>query len=99
MSITIDDASFLLHLPIRGKLLNNSRISRVYALDVMVTCLGDDFGEAQIEIKYHLDATMDKSATYVHVMYLTYFVDIDRIHEWKSGEGRVWFICTGKAYF
>lgn len=49
MSITIDDISCLIHLPIRERLLNHSRIFRVDSLDIVVTYLGNDSGEAQIE--------------------------------------------------
>lgn len=36
---------------------------------------------------------MEKSATYVDVVYMTYFVDLERIHEYNWGSG-VRFICT-----
>lgn len=42
MSITLDDVSCLLHLLIRGKLLDHRRISRDEALNMMVECLGVD---------------------------------------------------------
>lgn len=39
MYITLDDVLFLLHLSIRGKLLDHFRISRLDALDMMGTYL------------------------------------------------------------
>lgn len=42
MSITLDDVSCLLHLPIRGKLLYQERISKDEALEMLVDYLGVD---------------------------------------------------------
>ncbi|CAL5206477.1 unnamed protein product [Lathyrus oleraceus] len=50
MFITLDDATCLLRLPIKGRLLNYSQMSRLDALDMMVTYLGADPGETQIGI-------------------------------------------------
>ena len=50
MSITLDDVSSLLHLPIRGRLLNYSRISRPDVHDMMVQYLVVDSCDAQKEI-------------------------------------------------
>lgn len=36
---------------------------------------------------------MDKSATYTYIVYLRYFVDFERIHEYNWGR-LVWFTCT-----
>lgn len=41
MSITFDDVSCLLHLLIRGKLLDHERIRKDQALELMVDYLGD----------------------------------------------------------
>ncbi|XP_058766151.1 protein MAIN-LIKE 2-like [Vicia villosa] len=49
MAITLDDVAFLLHLPIRGKLLDHSRIRRDEAVDMMVIYLGADPMEAQMQ--------------------------------------------------
>lgn len=45
MSITLDDISCLLHLPIRGIILYHVRITKDEALVMMVDYLGADLGE------------------------------------------------------
>lgn len=50
MSIILDDVSCLLHFPIRGILLNHSRIGKYEALELMVNHLRTDPGEAQEEL-------------------------------------------------
>lgn len=47
MSITLEDISCLLHLPIRGGLLDHRRIIKDEALEMMVDPMGDDPGEAK----------------------------------------------------
>lgn len=42
MTITLDDVSCLLHLPIRGRLLDHKNIGREEVVDMMVTHLGVD---------------------------------------------------------
>lgn len=51
ISITLDDVLCLLHLPIRGRLLDHSRITRYDALEMMVDYLGTDPYDALKEIK------------------------------------------------
>lgn len=46
MTTTLDDVSCLMHLPIRGRLLDHRRMGREEAFDIMVTHLGDDPGKA-----------------------------------------------------
>ena len=46
MCITLDDVSYLLHLPIKGELLNHGRIIKNEALKLMVDCLGVDLEAA-----------------------------------------------------
>lgn len=127
ISITLNNVSCILHLPIQGKLFNYSRTTRPEALDRMVTYLGADRGKAQQELddtrwcharfsflidlhEHHLDASVeadggdsrvayhkacalrlyllvlaemsiftDKIATYVNVIYLRYFINLERI--------------------
>ncbi|CAL5184186.1 unnamed protein product [Lathyrus oleraceus] len=50
MFITFDYVSCLLYLPIRGRLLDNGRITKDEALEMMVKYLGDDLGEAKDEL-------------------------------------------------
>lgn len=45
MTITLDNVSSLLHLPIKLRLLNHMRIGREEVIDMMVTNLGDDLGK------------------------------------------------------
>ena len=45
MSITLDDVLFLLHLSIRGRLLNHFRIIKFETLELMVNYLETDSGE------------------------------------------------------
>lgn len=45
MTITLDDFSYLIYLPIRGKLLDHGRIGRQEGVDLMVTLLGADPGK------------------------------------------------------
>lgn len=53
MAITFDDRSCLLHIPIIGRLLYHSKISRHKALDLMVTYLRANSGvEIWILIRY-----------------------------------------------
>lgn len=49
MSITLDDVSCVLHFPTRGRLLNHSKMFIPDALDMMVTYLGAEPGEFQID--------------------------------------------------
>jgi len=51
MTVTLDDVSCLLHLPIDGMLLSHSTISRDEAVEWMVEQLGSDPGEAAVEVK------------------------------------------------
>lgn len=37
---------------------------------------------------------VDKSATYVDVVYLRYFDDFEGIHEYNWGGGLIWYTCT-----
>lgn len=46
MSITLDDVSCVLHLPISGRLLDHDRINIDGALEMMVDYLGVDPGDA-----------------------------------------------------
>lgn len=50
MFITFDDVSCLLHLPIRGELLDHMRISKEEALEMMVDYLGVNPADAIAEI-------------------------------------------------
>lgn len=84
MSITIDDISCLLHIPIRGRLLNHSKITRVDALDMMVTCLGADLSEAQIEI----DTTIGAHARFPYLEKL-YKYHLDMVMEAKGDDEQV----------
>lgn len=46
MSITLDDVSSFIHLPISGRLLNYFRLTRPDTLDIMMQYLGADPGDA-----------------------------------------------------
>lgn len=50
MSITFDNVSCLLHLLIRGKLLDHGRISKDEILEMMVDYLGVDTTDAMAEM-------------------------------------------------
>jgi len=50
MTVTLDDVSCLLHLPIDGMLLSHETITRDDAVDSMVTHLGSDPGDALLEV-------------------------------------------------
>ena len=50
MTVTLDDVSCLLHLPIDGMLLSHETITRGDAVDSMVTHLGSDLGDALLEV-------------------------------------------------
>lgn len=52
MTITLDDVSYLLHFPIRGKLLGHGRIGREEGVNMMVTHLGFDPIVASQEERY-----------------------------------------------
>jgi len=50
MTVTLDDVSCLLHLPIDGMLMSHETITRDDAVDLMVTHLGSDPGDALLEV-------------------------------------------------
>lgn len=50
MSITLDDVSCLMHLPIRGKLLDHGRISKDETLEMMVDYLKVDLANVMTEM-------------------------------------------------
>jgi len=50
MTVTLDDVSCLLHLPIDGMLLSHEAITRDVAVEWMVTHLGSDPGEARVKV-------------------------------------------------
>ncbi|XP_058771909.1 protein MAIN-LIKE 1-like [Vicia villosa] len=135
LTITFYDVAFLLHLPIRGRLLDHSHIQWIEAIEWMVDFLGMDpfmaerecqatSGElirfsnlrelyedhlvaaAEVEeegdafyVEYHRCITLrcwfmflvgtmlfvDKSANYVDMTYLRYFIDLSRVQEWNWG--------------
>ncbi|XP_058780432.1 protein MAIN-LIKE 1-like [Vicia villosa] len=51
LTITLRDVAYLLHLPIRGRLLNHSRIQRVGAIEGIVDYLGMDPNMADYECR------------------------------------------------
>ncbi|XP_050895819.1 uncharacterized protein LOC127102495 [Lathyrus oleraceus] len=51
MSITLDDVSCLLHLLLRGKILDHGRIRKEEALELMVDYLGVDLEAAMMELE------------------------------------------------
>lgn len=51
MSITLEDVSCLLHLSIRGKLLDHGRIRKDEALKIMIEYLGVDLENAMVEFE------------------------------------------------
>ena len=63
MSITLDDVSCLLHLPIRGRFLDHGRMTKDEALEMMVEYLGADLGEVMDE----LDKTRGDRARFVYL--------------------------------
>ncbi|XP_050878283.1 protein MAINTENANCE OF MERISTEMS-like [Lathyrus oleraceus] len=133
MSITLDNVLCLLHLLIRGKLLDHERISKDEALELMVDYVGVDTEVVMSEMErtkgaharfeflkkvytyellraqhargdneqvglhkvYAIIAYLlylvgiaifvDKSATYTDLVYLRYFEDFKRIHEYNWG--------------
>jgi len=50
MTVTFDDVSCLLHLPIDGMFLSHASISRDEAVEWMETYLGSDPGEALVKV-------------------------------------------------
>lgn len=50
ISITLDDVSCLLHLPIRGRLLGHWRITKDETFEMMIDYLGDDPAETNEEL-------------------------------------------------
>src|SRR3954467_511835 len=142
MTITLHDVQCLLHLPIRGPLLDHSRIQRVEAIEWMTLYLGMEeevahfecattcgphvrFTTLKIYFEHHLNAAvgaegegdelfteyhrgcalrcwymhvvgaacfMDKSARYVDVTYLRYFMDLDTVHQWNWGEATLAYL-------
>lgn len=50
MSITLNGVSSLLHLPVKGRLLNYSRLIRLDALEMMIQYLRGNSGDSQQEI-------------------------------------------------
>src|SRR3954463_9887039 len=135
MTITLHDVQCLLHLPIRGTLLDHSRIQRIEAIEWMTLYLGMEPEVADYEcqttsgphirfttlsayFEHHLVTTaeseeandvlftqyhrgcalrcwymfvvgaalfVDKSARYVDVTYLRYFMDLTTVYQWNWG--------------
>ncbi|XP_050919958.1 protein MAIN-LIKE 1-like [Lathyrus oleraceus] len=56
MSITLDDVSFLLHLPIRGRFFDHGKVSKDKALEMIVEYLGDDPEKAMKEVHMTMGA-------------------------------------------
>jgi len=52
MTVTLDDVSCLLHLPIEGMLLSHEFITQDDAVDSMVRHLGSDLGDALLEVTH-----------------------------------------------
>ncbi|MCI32469.1 serine/threonine-protein phosphatase 7 long form-like protein, partial [Trifolium medium] len=50
ITVTLDDVSCLLHLPIIGRLLGCTPLSKAYGIDVMVNLLGADATDAEYEV-------------------------------------------------
>ena len=50
MTVTLDDVSCLLHLPIDGMLLSHEAITRDVPMEWMMTHLGSDPGQAHVEV-------------------------------------------------
>lgn len=72
MFITLDDVSSMLHLPINGKLLDYSIITRLDALDMIVTYLGANTSDVQKE----MDDTIGCHARFVFLeeLYINHLV-------------------------
>lgn len=131
MSITLDNVSCLLHLPINGRFLDHGRVTKDDTIEMMVKYLGVDPKKAMkevdrtrgararfnflrniyaneihraeqtdgdteqvaVHISYALREYllffvgtlifMDKNATYTDIVYLRYFMDLQRIHEYN----------------
>ncbi|CAL5202261.1 unnamed protein product [Lathyrus oleraceus] len=63
MTITLDDVAFLLHIPIRGKLLDHSKIKHDEAQEMMVIYLGVDPMDALIKC----ESTKDDHANFSYL--------------------------------
>jgi hypothetical protein len=50
MTVTLDDVSYLLHLPIDGMLLSHESISRDDVVELMIQYLGSSPGDALDEV-------------------------------------------------
>ncbi|GAU10852.1 hypothetical protein TSUD_425360, partial [Trifolium subterraneum] len=50
ITVTLDDVSCLLHLPLKGHLLDHSSISKADGIDLMVNLLGSESDDALLEV-------------------------------------------------
>ncbi|MCI75449.1 serine/threonine-protein phosphatase 7 long form-like protein, partial [Trifolium medium] len=50
ITVALDDVSCLLHLPITGRLLDRTPLSKADGIDVMVNLLGADATDAEYEV-------------------------------------------------
>jgi len=62
--VTLDDVSYLLHLPIDGMLLSHEFISRDDVVDLMIRYLGSNSGDA-------LEEVANTRGAYARFSYLT----------------------------
>ncbi|XP_068461603.1 protein MAIN-LIKE 2-like [Phaseolus vulgaris] len=78
LTMTLDDVSNLLHLPIIGKFYMYPSLDAAAATDLLVDSLRVDRGVAAAETRYCRGGHMrlNKSATSVSVSYLGLFVDL-----------------------
>ncbi|MCI92294.1 putative IMP dehydrogenase/GMP reductase, partial [Trifolium medium] len=51
ITVTIDDVSCLLHLPLRGRLLDHTSLSKEDGVTVMVDLLGAEPADALYDVK------------------------------------------------
>ena len=128
MTITLDDVSTLLHIPVTGKFFSHPVMSRDLACALLVSLLGVSLGEAMVEtsatrgayvrfswlrdvyavqlqedhlenaarafLLYLVGTTIfaDKSSTYVSVVYLELFRDLDTVGRYAWGAAALAFM-------
>ncbi|PNX87771.1 hypothetical protein L195_g043867, partial [Trifolium pratense] len=107
MTITLDDVCCLVHLPIKGRLLDHKGIpTKTEGVELMIKHMGSTREEAEHEVKTtkgaHPRAYLlllvgttifsNKAKNNVDLTYLKYFIDLDQVHTYAWGTAALAFL-------
>nr|ABE87602.1 hypothetical protein MtrDRAFT_AC153123g9v2 [Medicago truncatula] len=86
MTVTLDDVSCLLHLPIDGMLLSHETITWDDAVDSMVTHLGSDPGDALLEVTRTRDLDVVASFSWGDAALAHLYRELNNATHWNCGQ-------------